>query len=455
MSFLNRYRQNRYDDQVKPMIATRRDSYTRPFSLYQQQAGTFGSLSVSDGALLEASLNEPVAHRLVYKVARDTMASGFDVVTDEGKIHNFNTTIQTNFEKTNLYQAGTYAYELDRLYGRSWLVRLDPSKQKEMKGEDVIYTAFSNPNLASTTSSTWDEYRNFQPVEFNLKFTEKGTNIKVKVEPEDYHFLLTRPYNSEDVGVPILQPCWNDIVALRVMRSSFTERTRKYAGFPHIRVLGANDYVLQKAQEKWGDFDELKEAWSNEETEIDMKGLEGVSLDPQKYLDPYIQQVAIATAYPLPILKGMESGMLKSGQINLASYYSLLTINQEALKLMGEQMAKWEHPTISNFNVRFRLEYAVSDIDRLSMRKIEIENAVALRPYVTDEAFAEMLQLEPTDIENRAEKMFGQGGSPFGGDPNQQPFGKKPDPGEGKQPSEDETGRKFGEKKDKNLRSER
>lgn len=446
-SFINRYR-HRYDHVPKPLITVRRDSYIRPFSLYQQKAGTFGSMSISGASLLEASLNEPVAHRLIYKVARDTMNAGFDVVTEKGKIHNYNTQIQSNFESTGLMDAGEFAYELDRLYGRAWLVRLDPKDHKQMKGEKTIYTAFSDPNLVTTTQNTWDESRQFQPVEFNLRFTEKGSMTKVKVKPEDYHFLLTRPFNSTDHGVPILQPCWNDIVALRIMRTSFTERTRKYAGWAHVRVLGANDYQLQKAQEKWGDFDELKEAWSNEETEIEMKGLEGVSLEPQKFLDPYIQQIAIASGYPLPILKGMESGQLKSGQINLASYYSLITNNQESLKGMGETMSKWSHDSLANFNIKFRLEFAISDIDRLSMRKIEIENAVALRPYITDNAFAEMLKLEDKDIEDRAEKMFGQG-QPFQAG---QPSGQST---EGKEPSEDETGRKFGERKDKSLRGER
>jgi len=444
MSFFQTHRE-KYQAYRSAHFGKRNDSYIRRFSLYQDIGRKVEHERINDSALLEAALNEPVGYRLVFIVGRDTVNCGFDIVKENNRdIHRYNDSVQSRFEEFNLNQTAVYAYQLERLYGRSWLVKIDPTEHDKVKGEKVFYTAFSNPDLAAGQKHTWDENREFIPVKFNLRFTENLSKIPIEVQPEDYYFLLTRPIDQSDNGLPVLQPCWNDLMNLHIMRKAFTERVKKYGGFPHIKVIGANDTVLQNAQEKWGDFDELKEAWSNEETEIDMKGLEGVQLDPNKFLEPYIRQVSISSGYPMPILMGMESGQLKSGQINMSSVYALIYNNQESLKGMGEWMARSVQPNLANFNIRWRLEYAISDIDKLSMRQIEIDNAIKLRPYITDDAFARMLGIDVKDLRK---------------EPPQTQFGfNKPFPPQNsikyKNFITEDVGRNFGDKKDKKLRSQ-
>jgi hypothetical protein len=450
VSFFNRNK-DRYQRGLNVGRSRRNDAYLRRFGLYQSLGGTFSEEKVSDGELLECATNEPLGYRLTYTIARDTVNCGFNILKDDGiTTHNYNNSVQDSFKKYDVLQAGAFAYQLERIFGRSWLVKIDPDKHQKWEGEDIIYTAFSNPSLATNFKHTWDRYRKFQPVEFNVKFGDLGEQVRLSIDPEDYYFLLTRPVNDSDEGISILQPCWNDLVNLRTMRVAFTERVRKYGGFPHIKVVGGNDYVLQQAQEKWGDFDELKEAWSNEETDIDMKGLGGVQLDPNKFLEPYIRQVAISSETPMPILSGMESGQLKSGQINLSGVYALISNNQSSLTDMGRWMSTSVHSDLSNFRLDWNLEYAISDIDRLAMRQIEVDNAVKLRPYITDKAFARILEIDEKDVEkNYQEKMnpFGMG-SPFGG-------GKPDGDVKSSNPATEEKGRKFGEKKDKKLRGVR
>ena len=449
MSFFNRNK-NRYQQGLTSHRRRRNDAYLRRFGLYQSVGGTFLEEKVSDGELYECALNEPLGYRLTHTIARDTINCGFNIYKDDGiTLHNYNNSVQDSFEEFNMLQAGVYAYYLERIFGRSWLVKIDPEKHQKWEGEDVMYTAFSSPSVATNFAHTWDRYRNYKPVTFNVKFGDLGEQVKLTVDPEDYYFLLTRPINDSDQGISVLQPCWNDLVNLRTMRVAFTERVRKYGGFPHIKVVGGNDYVLQQAQEKWGDFDELKEAWSNEETDIDMKGLMGVSLDPNKFLEPYIKQVAISSGVPVPILSGMESGQLKSGQINLSGYYALVNNNQAALTDMARWKATSAHSGLSNFKVGWNSEYAISDIDRLAMRQIEVDNAVKLRPYITDESFARILEIDIEEIEkDYQEKMNPFGASPFG---NQAEGGTDKDV-KSSNPATEEKGRKFGEKKDKTLR---
>jgi len=448
MSFFNRNK-DRYRG-MSSHTSRRNDAYVRRFGLYQSMGGTFTSEQVSDGELLECSVNEPLGHRLTYTISRDTVNCGFNIYKEDGKtIHNFNKPIQDSFQEYDMLQAGVYAYQLERIFGRAWLVKIDPEKHQKWEGEDVMYTAFSNPSLSTNFKHTWDKYRNFKPVTFNVKFGELGEQVKLEVKPEDYYFILTRPISDNDIGLSSLQPCWNDLVNLRVMRTAFTERIRKYGGFPHIKVIGGNDFVLQQAQEKWGDFDELKEAWSNEETDIDMKGLGGVSLDPNKFLEPYIKQVAISSGVPVPILSGMESGQLKSGQINLSGYYALVNTNQSSLTDMGRWMATSVHESLKKFNLGWNLEYAISDIDRLAMRQIEVDNAVKLRSYVTDEAFARMLDMEIKDIEKDYQEKMNPFGQSIGGKPN----GDGSDDVKSTNPVTEDKGRDFGDRKDKKLRA--
>ena len=182
-----------------------------------------------------------------------------------------------------------------------------------------------------------------------------------------------------------------------------------------------------------------------------MKGLSGVALNPEQFLLPYIEQISIASAIPVPILRGVESGQLKSGQIIMSSYYSVIANNQAGLKPVVEQNIKWINDSAKNFNVKWRLEFAISDIDRLSMREIEINNTVALQPFITRKAFSKYLKIPIEDL--RDEESFNGVGqfNPMGGNPiddSTNKFGKKE-----VNPVKEDRGRKFGEKKEKNLRN--
>ena len=192
-----------------------------------------------------------------------------------------------------------------------------------------------------------------------------------------------------------------------------------------------------------------------------MKGMEGASINPDYYYKPFIEQISIATGIPSPILRGMESGQLKSGQINLSSYYSVISNIQSGATKMAEEMIEWVKPgTMKDAKIQWNMEFASSDLDRAAINEIRAANAVTLQPYITDEAFAKMLLplgITEKDIltpEQRKANMI----SPFGNDgpsEDEDGDGDKPNsPFEGNMnPIKEEAGREKNLKKKPEVRS--
>lgn len=418
---------------------------TRAFTLRLPDGSCFAGTRIDDYSLYECAVNDPIGFRLTFGGARDTVNGWFQIVDLDGKKHDNNKDIQNKFEKTQMKKVLRKAYALARTFGRAWIIRI-----KDTKAETGYkYYGISNLDLANDSKFTWDENGKFIEIGVRLKFTDNSKIISKPIKPDDYIFFMYEQGEMDDKGIPILQAPWNDLISIRSLRDSFRKRIHKYGGFPHITIMGANKTVLSRAQDDWGDFDEMTEAWSNEETEIQMKGLEGVALNPEVYYSPYIEQVSIATGWPMPILRGMESGQLKAGQINMSSYYAVISNYQDDLTPPAESITKWMDESIDDFNVTWKLEYATSDIDRLAMREIKSRIAVVLQPYISRKAFAREIDLEVTDLISKEEwTEAGKTQSMFGDQSQNQLHKGKEDNTVTK-----DRGRDIGDKKDKNLRS--
>ena len=417
---------------------------TRAFTLRLPDGSCFDGTRIDDYSLYECAVNDPIGFRLTFGGARDTVNGWFQIVDLVGKKHTKNKDIQNKFEKTHMKKVLRKAYALARIFGRAWIIRIKDSKAET----GYNYYGISNLDLASDTQYTWDKNGKFIDIGVRLKFTSAGVIQSIPVTPDNYIFFMYEQGEMDDKGIPVLQAPWNDLISIRSLRDSFRKRIHKYGGFPHITVMGANKTVLTNAQDDWGDFDEMTEAWSNEETEIEMKGLEGVSLNPEVYYSPYIEQVSIATGWPMPILRGQESGQLKSGQINMSSYYAVISNYQDDLDIPAEGLTKWMDESIDNFNITWKLEYATSDIDRLAMREIKSRIAVTLQPYITRKAFAREIDLEIKDLISEEDWKESGKTQSMSGDQSQNQLHQ------GKEDNivTKDKGREANEKKEKNLR---
>ncbi len=439
-----------YDSHASRKRKVITDSHGRKqtFSLRLPDGSTFAGTRIDDESLYEAAVNNPIAHRITFGGARDTVNGWFTVVNLKGKKHTKDTKIQEKFQKTDMKKVLRKAYALARIHGRAWVIR-----RKDTDAETGYkYYGISNRDLASDFKNTWDEKGVLKPIGVRLKFTNETSIISVLIDPKDYIFFMFEQGEMDDKGIPILQPCWNDLVSIKDLSDSFRKRIQKYGGWAHITIMGANKTILLKAQDDWADFDEMSEAWSNEETEIEMKGLEGVALNPEAYYRPYIEQVAISTGWPSPILRGMESGQLKAGQINMSSFYAVISNYQDDLTLTAEGLCAWMEEGLSDFNVDWALEYSISDVDRLNMREISVRTAVALQPYITRKAFATEAGLEVSDVISEEEWNKAK-------EPKQNTFGVTGDQSEnplhkGKEDNivTKDQGREEGEKLEKTLR---
>ena len=427
----------------------REDNYLNPYTTFRKDFRAFGETSQAN---LWASINDPIANRMTYGVARDVVFGWFTIRDKDKKPHDANKEIQEKLQKLHAKDKLTLLATYNEAIGRAWIIR-------KGKGDKEEWLTISDHNLVEPRADSFDE--DGKPTTINVKMEFTAVHKKTSsmlgdpFKPKDYVFYRTRPYDLTSRGRSIIGICREDLKFIWNMKKDTAERIRKYAGFPHIIIQDGNDSLIAKYKRRYGDFNKLREIWSNQGMEIKMLGLEGSSINPDYYYKPFIEQISIATGIPIPILRGAESGQLKSGQINLSSYYSVVSNHQQLLTPIVEQLIEWVEPGVMDEAViDWNLEYAYSDMDVKAMQQIQVEMAVALRPHINDEAFAKLLfdvGITEKDIEEQPMKMFGGGGfddEGEGGEPSKKsPFES------GMNPIKEEAGRKAGEKKNPIVRS--
>ena len=395
---------------------------------------------VSPYHLINTVMHDPIAFRLTYRTAEDSINGWFSIVDRKNKVIKNEEDIQDQLQGYRAKDVIRLATTYELIFGRSWLTKLDD-----------VYHAISPTNLQLYNTDSFDEVGKNTKISVNYQFRTQNAGVEYEpVSPDNYFFHRTRPYDLTSQGLSILEVCYEDMHWGSNIRRDTAERLRKYANFVHIQVAQSDDTVLKKYKARYGDFNKLDEIWSDEKMTIAMHGLQGAAMNPEYYHKPFIQQVSIATGIPVSILLGMESGQLKSGQINLSSYYSVVSNTQFGITPCVEWLVdKIEPGTMKKNYIKFNLEYAYSDSDRAAINEMKVNQAVMLRPHISDKAFARLLApigITEEDIEEQEiEESFDPSG--FGGDK----WGKIGN--EGMNPIEADQGRKFGEKKSKDVRS--
>ena len=421
----------------------RKDSFLFPYSVRGRDFARTGPFNPKQ--LFFIAIYDPVAYRITFKSCEDAINPWFTIINFDNQVHEKNKKIQEKLQSKNAKELLRTVATWNEIFGRSWLTR-------DKKNE--TWNAVSPLDLRDWKADVYDELGNEQDIEVYYAFQQLGTQpTPITVSPKDYLFHRSRPRGLTSLGISILEVCYEDLHYLYNIRRDMAERIRKYAGFPHAQVEGATDSLLQAYKNQYGDLNKLDELWSNEKLKLDMKGLEGTALNPDVYYKPFIEQIAIATGIPSPILRGTESGQLKSGQINLSSYYSVVTNIQAGITETAERMVEWISPgTMKKAKIRWNMEFAYSDSDRVALAQIKVENAVALQPYITDAAFARLLSdlgIKEEDIEVKQDQI-----NPFGS-----PLGDGEQPTQQKQmevtAKKEEKGREAGQKKSPDVRSNR
>jgi hypothetical protein len=421
----------------------REDTFLLPYSVRPRN---FSQISISNPKqLFFIAVHDPIAYRITFKSCEDAINPWFTIVDFDNRVHEKNKKVQEKLQAKNAKEKIRTVATWNEIFGRSWLTRSNPKNKEQER-----WHAISPLNLSDWKADVFDDKGELQPLSVIYEFQHfRGSQPKPEeVSPEDYLFHRSRPRGLSSLGISILEVCYDDLHYLYNIRRDMAERIRKYAGFPHAQIEGATTTLLQAYKNEYGDLNKLDELWSNEKLNLEMKGLEGTALNPDVYYKPFIEQIAIATGIPSPILRGTESGQLKSGQINLSSYYSVVSNIQAGITELIEQMIEWVSPGLmKKARIRWNMEFAYSDVDRAALNQIKVENAVSLQPYISDEAFARLLQdlgIKEEDIEEKEQL------NPFG-----QPFGNQQPNKEGEMnPISEEAGREFGKTKNPKVRSE-
>lgn len=423
----------------------RQDSFVKPYTLSNRNASPYGMISPMQ--LFFIATHDPVAYRITFKSCEDAINPWFTILDQDDKVHEKNKKVQEKLQKMKAKEVVKSVSTYNEIFGRSWVTR-----------KDDIWHPISPLDLNDPSADVFNEKGENQPIKVIYRFQHSGPSPQpIDVNPSDYIFFRSRPRGLTSLGISIIEVCYDDLHYLYNIRRDMAERIRKYAGFPHIKITDANDSLIQAYKSEYGDVNKLDELWSNDRLELIMKGLEGTALNPDVYYKPFMEQISIATGIPSPILQGSESGQLKSGQINLSSYYSVVSNIQIGATPLVESLIDWVEPDLmKKAKIRWNIEYALSDIDREAMNEIRVANAVSLKSYITDEAFARLLAdlgITKKDIKSQEEiqqsnPLFQQKFPPEDGEKPNSPF-------EGRMnPISEEKGRDFGDQKNPQVQSE-
>lgn len=428
----------------------RKDTLLLPYTTTKRT----GLETVNPQQLLYLSLHDPIAYRITFKCSEDAINPWFTIVTQDNKPHDDNAKIQELLQEKDAKKVLRQVCIGHEIFGRSFLTKF---KKK--------WVAINPLDLDTPKADAYDENGEFQTIQVRYQFQQLRAKTKASdltpVEPKKYIMLNTRPRGLTSLGTSLVEVCYDDLHYLYNIRRDMAERMRKYAGFIHVKIDGGTESLISAYKAKYGNLNKLDEVWSNKKLEMEMKGMEGTALSPDDYYKPFIEQISIATGIPSPILRGMESGQLKSGQVNLSSYYSVITNIQSGATAVAEWMVDDVKPgTMKEAKIRWNMEFASSEIDREAINEIRASNAVTLQPYISDDAFAKMLLplgITEKDILTQEQRNannpmfgegndFGEGGSEDGDKPNS-PF-------EGKMnPVKEEKGREINLKKNPKVRS--
>jgi len=328
---------------VHPAADTSQGSSIRIPQVSTELGAGFGD-EISDDDRLFAATREPIAHFLTYKMAADVFDKWFkvdDPSTEEGD-PKLDEAVQKALTMLNAKPVLTELLEYERIYGWSLLVGgfSDATDVKQLRqplreGSQLLQLSA----YPKTHVEVWVKDENENSSRF-------GQPVVYKVDRGDGKFLYvhySRCYRlqTRSSGKSVLDPIWDDLTCGRNIRWGAAQwMYRTGGGFPVIKFPPG---TTKEKLEEWIDSNAFSNLMARSyigitgDMDFTFAGAAGKALDPQPFFQTNLEQIAIGTGVPEPVLRGAQAGAVTGSEINQRQYYKLIS----SIQAQVEPCVRW------------------------------------------------------------------------------------------------------------------
>jgi len=396
--------------------------------------------TITDADREWASTRTPVGHFVTFSVAEDMFDNWFTVddLRTEGNDEELDVKIQNVLTTLHARETFTAAATLERIHGFSAIAvgftDGDDLSQPVRPGADIRELYAYGKNQLTVDRDVTDETseRYGLPELYTVKRLNLGdTTIHWS---RMIHCATRKPIEigkKEWEGISVLDPAYNDLEMLDNIRWSIGQTMFRYGpGFPDIELQGASDDVIEAfyASGRFSNINARTYFVHSEREKLEFKGVGSSALDPQRYTQPIMESLSVATKIPEPILRGAQAGALTGSEVNEREYFKVVSSAQTAFErylrvLIDALMASGQiEAEVEDYQINWVGGFEVNAKDK-ALTELAREQAqqIRLEYMLLDEvrALCEATELGP--LPHGEGKMLKQASNPFstGGSANE------------------------------------
>jgi len=338
---------------------------------------------ISNADLIFAVKREPVANRVVFRVAHDIFDNWFEAVevAKEGQKPDpeFNKKVQTALSLLNAKTVFTQAAAFERLFGWSIIIIGFVDHGKSLQDEveepqEIRDLEVYSPLEVSVQSS--DEEKDPNSPRFGLPILYT-VNRGSGVQQEKVHFsrvihLATRLLDHPYKGLSILEAIYDDLTVWRNIRWGMGQTMFRYgSGFPDIELEGANKPQIDAfiASKQMEGVNARTYFVHSEKQRLEFKGLEGRALDPESYCKNIMESLSTGTNIPTAILRGAQAGALTGSEVNEREYFKIISDEQSLYEpaiwqLIDLLIETGQIPEVEDYEIKWLGGFEINEVDK-------------------------------------------------------------------------------------------
>jgi phage-related protein (TIGR01555 family) len=284
--------------------------------------------------LLFAVRREPIANRVVFKVAHDIFARGFKVEeVAEKPDPAWSREVSKVLDGLNAKAAFTQHTVYERLFGWAILAKTyvdyGEDASKPVSGPKEIREILPYGSLQCTVQSS-DEDKDVNSARFGLPVFYSVRRSGFGAQQKKIHFsrviheatrLLDHPWK----GISVLEVLYDDQTVLRNARWSLGETlVRQAAGFADITLKGAKKKQVDDfdAEQQLHQLNTRSLFVHDENTTVGWVGAAGKALNPEPYITPILESASCGADIPQAMLRGANAGTLAGSDVNEREYWN-------------------------------------------------------------------------------------------------------------------------------------
>jgi phage-related protein (TIGR01555 family) len=295
-------------------------------------------MPLNEADLLFAARREPIANRVVFKVAHSIFAKGFKVEEiSERPDPNWSREVAKVLDGLNAKASLTQLVEYERLFGWAILAltyvdygkdaSAPVSNPKEIRGI-MPYGSLQCTVQSSDEDKDVNSARYGLPVRYTVRRSGLGQNkLHFSRVIHDATRLLDHPWK----GMSALEVLYDDQTILRNARWGLGETlVRQAAGFADITFKGAKKKQVDDfaAEENLKQLNARSFFVHDDNVSITWVGAAGKALNPEPYVTPILESASCAADIPQAMLRGANAGALTGSEVNEREYWSGISVLQ-------------------------------------------------------------------------------------------------------------------------------